>query len=86
MPDPSTYNPRDNYTKTMGAAIGFGTGQRESLEGRKGKERDPGPGQYELPPKAFESKYKFHMGVKLKDQGKDNYPGPADYEQHREKL
>ncbi len=33
--------------------------------------KDPGPGQYQLPPKAFDTKYKFHMGVKTVDLRKD---------------
>lgn len=43
--------------------------------------KDPGPGQYQLPPKAFDTKYKFHMGVKTVDLRKDQTPGPADYKQ-----
>jgi len=34
-PDPVSYNPQDRYTKTMGAAIGFGTGMRDSFDKSK---------------------------------------------------
>jgi len=82
-PDPTSYNPTDKFTKTMGPQIGFGTGLRDSIDNSKNGVKEPGPGAYNVPDKAFDSKYKFHMGIKTKDLGKDQTPGPADYEQSK---
>jgi hypothetical protein len=76
MPEGGAYDPTTKFTKTSAAAFGFGTSQRTSLEGNK-KSRDPGPAEYQLPNKAFDTKYRFHMGIKTKEGEKDNIPGPG---------
>ena len=60
VPDATAYNPSDSFTKTKSAAFGFGTSQRKSIDSG---DKKPGPGQYELPNKAFD-KPRFAMGVK----------------------
>ena len=76
IPDATVYSPNDSFTKTKGAAFGFGTSQRKSLDDG---EKKPGPGAYELPSKAFD-KPKFAMGVKCNEQSKFTTPGPGNYE------
>ena len=74
-PDPSSYLPNATFTQTSSAAFGFGTSNRQNIEGKDAKSV-PGPGQYELPPKAFGNP-KFAMGIKSKEHVNFNTPGPG---------
>lgn len=77
-PDPTSYLPNTTFTKTSSAAIGFGTSTRNNIESKDAKVI-PGPGQYVLPPKAFD-KPKFAMGIKPKDITNFMTPGPGQYD------
>lgn len=79
LPDATAYNPQDVFTKTKSAAYGFGTSQRKSLADYT-SEKIPGPGQYVIPPKAFETQSRFAMGIKYKELSKTFIPGPGQYE------
>ncbi|CDW84498.1 UNKNOWN [Stylonychia lemnae] len=77
-PDPTAYSPNDSYTKQTSAKFGFGTGKRKSIADDHIKL--PGPGQYALASKAFETQSRFAMGIKVKELSKFSVPGPGEYD------
>lgn len=50
------------------------------------KYKAPGPGEYQIPGKAFDNKFRFHMGIKVKDSKTDSIPGPGEYDAHASKV
>lgn len=77
MPDATVYDPKDTFTKNKSASFGFGTGKRDSIDNNKSQ--SPGPGEYNY---SKTNGYKFAMGIKPKEQGKYNNPGPGAYDQN----
>ncbi len=47
IPNPTSYDPKDSYTKQKSAAFGFGTSNRKSIENPNAGSI-PGPGEYKI--------------------------------------
>jgi len=72
------YDPEPKNIRNKSPQYRFGSQQRKMFDDRNSKSI-PAPGNYTIASKAFESKSRFHMGGKLKDQSVLAVPGSGTY-------
>lgn len=77
-PSPDAYNIPSKMVEKTGKSMGM---KLHSTLLVKGKEKEPGPGNYNVD-KAKQKDYRYSFGSKLpSDLGKDNkVPGPGNYD------
>jgi len=63
FPSSDTYNPNSNQTKASASSFKFGTENRNVFKDEKRVKAIPGPGNYEIKSKAFQTDNpRFHIG------------------------
>ena len=72
------YDPEAGAVKAAAPRFAFGGEKRRMFDDRQGK-NVPAPGNYNIRSQAFEDKYRFHMGIKLKDKQTMDVPGSGTY-------
>ena len=72
------YDPESSAIKSSSPNFRFGGEKRTMFNDKHGK-AVPAPGNYNIKSQAFESKSKFHMGIKLADQKTLEVPGSGTY-------
>lgn len=82
-PPPNTYNLSDDFKKNIKKGFGFGKGRVEMevtgpfVSAKKNK--NPGPGTYELPSMLEKHSFGFRSKLNTFDNSKRSVPGPGTY-------
>lgn len=72
------YDPEAGAIKSSSPNFRFGGEKRKMFDDKHGK-AVPAPGNYNMKSQAFESKSRFHMGIRLADQKTLEVPGSGTY-------